>query len=173
MKVFFVIAFIKFFYLYLCLYIFFLTRIIKQKRCVCYVLVAGKLSEVTSNYISNNFKYVQIYIHINLTNDTSILVLSIYSPFPPVNLQPISTRTRAQNAWNSQELRELRVHARETTEWKAGIRLHKRINSVSSTYGTINKDRTSSPFSQWRVKSQDYDFQFFLKKIKRKNIDRN
>lgn len=47
------------------------------------VLVGRKLSEVTSNYISNNFKYVEIYTRINLTNDTSILVLSIYpSPNP-------------------------------------------------------------------------------------------
>ena len=43
------------------------------------VLVGRKLSEVTSNYISNNCKYVEIYTRINLTNDTSILVLSIYS----------------------------------------------------------------------------------------------
>lgn len=42
------------------------------------VLVGRKLSEVTSNYISNNFKYVEIYTRINLTNDTLIFVLSIY-----------------------------------------------------------------------------------------------
>lgn len=48
-----------------------------MKQMLC-VLVGRKLSEVTSNYISNNFKYVEIYTRINLTNDTSIFVLSIY-----------------------------------------------------------------------------------------------
>lgn len=55
-----------------------------MEQMLC-VLVGRKLSEVTSNYISNNFKYVEIYTRINLTNDTSIFVLSIY---PAISIQP-------------------------------------------------------------------------------------